>query len=357
LAVFHLLIGLACLTRDGFAKCVNEGMWGPKMIMVGIMFIGSFFIKNSFFISWSRWAMWISGVYLFVQMVSVIDAMYLWAEFWAKKFDDGNKCYGCLLIFCTLVMYTATGFVAFFSFKYFWIKGCFLNKVILISMVTFVLLFTVLIILKFHPKGSLITSSAISIYGCFLAWTAFLSFPNKSKDKTCNPIITERWSMLAQLSTSLFVGFICTFYWSVSGKASEVMAESGVDKLVDNEGDDKDQEEVELVNGGGEDDDGYGKNRRLIDTVQEGGENDYSAYEDNSYLKFHGFMMLYAVYLCPLFTNWGNTAYSGSGGGWNYGDQNSMAPYVIKLLIYVLSLLLYLWTIVAPQVLTNRSFE
>jgi len=325
------------------------------MIMVGGMFIGSFFIKNSFFIAWSRYAMWISAAYLFVQMVSIIDAMYLWAEFWAKKFDDGNKCYGCLLIFVTLVMYTATGFIVFYSFKFFWVHGCFFNKVILIVVASCVVIFTVLIIAKFHPKGSLITSGAISLYGTFLAWTAFLSYPNKSEDKTCNPIIKEKWSMMLQMATSLLVAFICTFYWSVSGKASTTMQESGVDKLVDNESDDVDQEEVELQNGGDDNDDHYVKNQRLIDKVEEGGENDYSSYEDNSYLKFHAFMMLYAIYLCPLFTNWGNTAYNGK--GWDYGDQNSMSPFVIKMLICVLSLFLYLWTIVAPQVLTERNFE
>lgn len=354
LVVLHFLIGLSCLTRDGFSKCMNEGMWGLKMLFVGLLFCLSFFIKNHTFIVYSRWALYLSSIYLFVQMVSIIDAMYLWAEFWAKKFDDGNTCYGCLLIFVTLLMYTGTGFILYYSYKLFWISGCFWNMATLIIMTVFVVLFTVLILLKFHPKGSLITSGSISLYGVFLAWTAFISYPN-NKDKSatqCNPVVSERWSMLLQLGTSLLVAFICTFYWSISGGSSSTMKESGVDQLVNDEGDDADQEECETERS----EDKPAKNERLLDTVEEGDKNDYSAYEDNSYLKFHMFMLLYSIYLCPLFTNWGNTNYSDKK-GWDYGDSDKSAPFAIKLTITFMSMLLYLWTIIAPQVLTTREFD
>jgi hypothetical protein len=132
-------------------------------------------------------------------MVSLIDAFYLWAEFWAKKFDEGNKCYGCLLIFVTLVMYTGTGFILYWSFKTFWVDGCGMNKFMLILMSILPILFTVLIVLKFHPKGSLITSGSISIYGVFLIWTAFVSFPDKKADTEakCNPVLGAKASMYA----------------------------------------------------------------------------------------------------------------------------------------------------------------
>ena len=127
------------------------------MIFVTALFIGFFFIKNTFFLNYARVATWLGGVYLFLQMVSIIDAMYLWAEYWAKKFSDGNTCYGCLLIFAAVGMYTATGFIVFNSFRFFWIAGCGLNKFMLILLCLFLVAFPVLILLKFHPKGSLIT--------------------------------------------------------------------------------------------------------------------------------------------------------------------------------------------------------
>lgn len=297
--MFHFLIALSTLTRDGFSKCVNEGLWGPKMIFVGIMWLGSFFIPNQFFYKYAKYAVYIAGLYLFVQMVSLIDAFYLWAEFWAKKFNDGNTCYGCLLIFVSLVMYLGTGYIMFHSYSIFWIAGCTLNKTLLIVMTILPITFTVLIILKFHPSGSLITCGGISIYGTFLVWTAFISFPNRKSDVTCNPVIGSTLSMYLQLATGLVVALICTFYWSLSSKSSQALEEAGVEAIIAEP--EEDEEEIEKENEKAE------KTERLIDTVTEGGDNDFTAYEDGSYMKFHIFMMLFAVYITPLFTNWGNT--------------------------------------------------
>ena len=327
------------------------------MFFIAGMFFVSLFIPNSVWINYSRWAIYLSFVYLFVQMVSVIDAFYLWAEFWAKKYSDGNTCYGCLLIFVSICLYLGTGLIVFYSFKFFWIPGCWGNKALLLTMPLFVIAFTTLVLLRFHPTGSLITSGAISLYGTFLAWNAFLSYPNAKTGTACNPIIANEWSMWVQLSTSLAVAFICTFYWSVSGKSSKTMSGAGVDHIINDEGDDADEEEVlELNEEAKRNAESEGGNvPRLIDKVEEGGKNDYSAYEDNSYLKFHGFMLLYGIYLSPLFTNWGNTTFE-KGGGYNYGDSNQSAPFYIKILIYICSMLLYLWTLIAPKVLTGRDF-
>jgi len=65
-------------------------------------------------------------------------------------------------------------------------------------------------------------------------------------------------------------------------------------------------------------------------------------------------MLLYSIYLSPLFTNWGNMQYQSD--GWTYGDENRWGPYLIKVTITVVSVLLYLWTIVAPRILTDREF-
>jgi hypothetical protein len=318
------------------------------MIFVGIMWLGSFFIPNSFFIVYAQWAIYLAGIYLFVQMVSLIDAFYLWAEFWTKKFDDGNTCYGCLMIFFTLLMYTGTGYILFYSYKIFWISGCFTNKILLIIMTILPIVFTTLVLLRFHPNGSVITSGGISIYGTFLIWTAFISFPNKKANLKCNPVIGSSVSMYIQLASGLIVALICTFYWSLSSKPSKAITEAGVEAIVAEP--EEDEEEIERENEANEE-----KQVRLIDSVQEGGENDYSAYEDGSYLKFHVFMMLFAVYITPLFTNWGNTQYNKQ--GWEYGDQNKWGPFAIKATITIGSMLLYLWTIVAPQILTNREFD
>jgi serine incorporator 1/3 len=267
------------------------------MLFVGILWLGSFYIPNGFFVIYSKWAVYLAGIYLLVQIISLIDAFYLWAEFWAKKFDSGNQCYGCLLIFVTIVMYLFTGYILYYSFSHFWAAGCTTNKIMLVLMTLFPIIYTSLLVLKIHPSGSLITSGAISLYGTFLIWTAFISFPNKQAGITCNPVIGNALSMYLQLGTGLLVGLVCTFYWSLSTSASSGYTKAGVQAVV--------SEPEEILKP--EEEPKTYKQERLIDPVQNNIQEDFTAYEDGSYVKFHIFMMLFSFYISPLFTNWGNT--------------------------------------------------
>jgi len=353
LAVFHLVIGLSCLTRDGFAKCMNEGAWGFKLVMVALMWIGTLFIKNEYFIHYSEFALYASGIYLFVQMVSVVDAMYLWAEYWAQKYDDGNTCYGVLMIFAALGLYGGLGYLIYFSFTMFWVSGCWGNYIILVAVPFFAIAFIVLTILKFHPKGSILTAGAISFYGMFMAWTALISNPYKQ----CNRVINGDMSMIAQVISSFAVGFLCTIYWSLSYKPSGAFKDAGIDKTqVNNDIDEEEEEKIleaeekdrDLKKEGGE----TGVKGNLIDNRDE--PNAYWAYQDNSYIKFHFVMLLFSIYLSPVFSNWGNATINGS--NYTYGD-NLHAPFYIKIAICFGGLLLYTWTIVAPKILTEREFD
>lgn len=141
------------MTRDGFSKFINEGSWGLKIFIILGLWIGTLFIKNEYFVYFSRFAQYASALYLFVQMVSIVDALYLWAEYWAEKYDNGNTCYGVLMVAFMFIVYALSITIMVYSFKYFWLEGCYGNKAILISLPIFLVLFTVLIILKFHPKG------------------------------------------------------------------------------------------------------------------------------------------------------------------------------------------------------------
>ena len=133
------------------------------------------FVSNSFFIPYAKASMYFGGVFLIVQAVSQIDAFYLWAEFWANKFDEGNNSYGCLLIFTILMIYVTTRYFIYSGLANFSISGCYGNLIILIIALVCTVAFIVLIILRFHPKGSIITSGAISIF-----WSiSFLVFPDK----------------------------------------------------------------------------------------------------------------------------------------------------------------------------------
>ena len=335
---------LCCLTRDGFSKCVNEGLWFLKIIAVLLGFVGSLFLPNSLFMIYAKIAVWLSGVYLFAQMVSIIDGVYLWAEFWASKFDEGNTCYGCLLIFCSLLMYLATGYLLYLSYDQFWVSGCWLNKTILLIITIMVIAYVVLIVLKFHPNGSIITSGAISLYAVYLGWSSFLSDTNAH----CNPWKFKQYGMILQILGSVFFGFVCTMYWSLSSTPSQSFAQAGVPNLNHEEYQEKEEDFEEDRS---EDNSQQSGKEVMLD--RRGSSDPYVAYQDNSYIKFHAFMMLFAIYISPVFSNWGHANISD--GHWDYGDD-SWAPKWIKFFITFGSLVLYLWTIIAPQIFPDRDF-
>lgn len=102
-AIFHLVVLLCCLTRDAFAKCVNEGCWFVKALIIFAGFIVTLYIPNEFFRYYAELTNYGGFAFLLVQSVSLIDFLYLWAEFWAEKYNRGNGCYGTLLILISLI--------------------------------------------------------------------------------------------------------------------------------------------------------------------------------------------------------------------------------------------------------------
>lgn len=233
--------------------------------------------------------------------------MYLVAEFWAKKYDEGNTCYGVIMIGTMIGIYGSLGFLLYVGFKYYWLSGCYSNKIILLIMPLFAIVFTVLVLLRFHPKGSVITAGSISLYGAYMAWSALLSNPYTECqiDSAINNNI-----LWIQLFSNLLVGFGCTIYWALSHTASGAYKEAAVNTIaVNNEQEVDEEEEKELLEAEEKERNDEIQRRKsngiqgnLIDKRTKRSE--YWAYEDSTYLKFHLFMALFAIYLCPVFSNW-----------------------------------------------------
>lgn len=141
-------------------------------------------------------------------------------------------------------------------------------------------------------------------------------------------------------------------YWSVTHKPSEAVKDAAINQVaneIDEEEEEKilDEEEIEREEKKQE----TNLSGNLMDKDASVGK--YWAYEDNGYIKFHFFMMLFAIYLSPVFSNWGNSTVNGS--TWNYGNEMT-SPFYIKLATCFGGMFLYLWTVIAPVVLTEREF-
>jgi serine incorporator 1/3 len=65
-------------------------------------------------------------------------------------------------------------------------------------------------------------------------------------------------------------------------------------------------------------------------------------------------MIVTSCYMCCLITNWGEPAFDES-------IINSYKPsktsYWVKIIISYIASILYIWTLIAPKILTNRKFD
>ena len=185
---------LCCLTRDRFAKAVNEGLWLIKMLLVPAMIYGTMYLPNSIFTVYGQLAVFGSFIYLFVQNLSIVDASYLVGVFWADKFhDEENTCYAVIMLLYTILVYALSGLFFYKIILDFLNTGCYFSYVVIGSLAFFALVYLLLVVVfKLNDRSSVVTSGSVTLLLSFLAWNALLSYPNKS----CNKDLNSSFSMM-----------------------------------------------------------------------------------------------------------------------------------------------------------------
>uniref|UniRef100_A0A8C0TR75 Serine incorporator 3 n=1 Tax=Canis lupus familiaris TaxID=9615 RepID=A0A8C0TR75_CANLF len=241
--------------------------------------------------------------------------------------------------------------------------GCTENKFFI--SINLILCFVVSII-SIHPKiqehqprSGLLQSSLITLYTMYLTWSAMSNEP----DRSCNPGL---WTIVTHMtaptlapgnSTAIvptsappskgghfidlenFIGLtgfvLCLLYSSIRTSNNSQVSKltlSGSDSVILRD---------TAANGGSDEEDG--QPRRAVDNEKEG--------VQYSYFLFHFMLSLASLYIMMTLTSW----YSPDA---EFQSMTSKWPAVwVKISSSWVCLLLYVWTLVAPLVLTNRDFS
>ena len=194
------------------------------MIIIVAAFIGSLFIPNGFFTAYSVVTNIASGIYLIAQSISLIDFSYLWAEYWGAKFNEGKKQFGVFLIIAAIILYVGTGFMLWGMVWGFGNGNCWGQWTWLIVNMVLPVLWTILILTKMNPHGSIITSGSISIVVTYMGWSSLVA----DTDKTCNPNADSQMYMILQILGSFGLMIFLCFYHSVIGRRSVAYQESKI---------------------------------------------------------------------------------------------------------------------------------
>ncbi|XP_061687306.1 serine incorporator 1 isoform X2 [Syngnathoides biaculeatus] len=369
-------IGLSVLminiknSRDPRAT-IHNGFWFFKIIVLVAITAGAFYIPDGNF-TYACFVMGTAASFFFIviQLVLLVDFAHSWNESWLEKMENGNsRGWYAALVVVTVINYILS-LIAVVLFFIFYTKpdDCFINKFFISFNTFFCFGASVISVLgkvqEFHPRSGLLQSSIITLYATFLTWSAMSNEPVQ----TCNPSLlsiihhiavpifappeienqtavviigTEEpiptspylhwWDAQSIVGLAIFV--LCIIFSSIrSSRTSQVNKLTMASK----------DSAILAEDGSVDSSEKASRQRRVKDNEQ-----DLVQY---SYSFFHFMLFLASLYIMMTLTNW----YSPNA---DYTITSKWPTVWVKITCSWLCVTLYIWTLVAPMILTNRDFN
>jgi len=300
MSVWFVVLALATLCSHRF----HTGLWGIKLVSLATLVTGFFFIPIAGQYGYVEAARIISAVFLVSQIVAFIDAAYHWnAYFVDKAFGDqeDRRWTTAILAICFSFVATIVVSVAMMYVNY---SHCARQSVFITATVVLILASTVLQLNSHDTDSSLLTSCIVGAYVVYLCWSAV------SSDE-CNPgVRTDEQLALACVVSA------CSLAWTCYSAGTRKWVHE--DALPNDE-------------------------RVLLNELEpEDGEEEP---EPPNMAWFHLVMATGSVYMSMLLTNWGTAS-----------GHKSEAQMWVSIVSQWVSLLLYVWTLVAPRFCPSREF-
>ncbi|KAI9541083.1 Serine incorporator 3 [Dissostichus eleginoides] len=360
-------------SRDPRAA-IHNGFWFFKFAALVAVTVGAFYIPDGPF-TYTWFVVGSGGAFCFIliQLVLLVDFAHSWNESWLEKMETGSsRCWYAALLVVTLINYIMS-FTAVVLFFIFYTKpdGCSINKFFISFNILICLVASFLSVLpkvqESQTRSGLLQSSIITLYTMYLTCSAMSNEP----DRECNPSLLSLFQQIAvptlaplemenqtavlilgpdteepvltspylpwwdaQSIVGLAIFVLCILYSSIrSSSTSQVNKLTMASKdsaILAEEGSSSDLSE-----------EAPGP-RRVEDN-----ERDLVQY---SYSFFHFMLFLASLYIMMTLTNW----YSPDA---DYTVTSSWPAVWVKITSSWVCLALYVWTLVAPMILTNRDFS
>ncbi|GAB1204946.1 hypothetical protein APSETT445_003611 [Aspergillus pseudonomiae] len=212
LGLFHLVLAVFLLgvrsSKDGRAVLQN-GFWGPKIILWIAFVVMSFFIPQSFFFVYGRYIAFICAMlFLLLGLILLVDLAHSWAEICLQKIEDSDsRIWRGLLIGSTIGMYIASIVMTVLMYVFFARGNCTMNQAaITVNLVVFLIISFVSIqpiVQESNPRAGLAQAAMVTVYCTYLTMSAVSMEPD---DRQCNPLVRARGTRTA----SIVVGAILT---------------------------------------------------------------------------------------------------------------------------------------------------
>ncbi|XP_012139121.1 serine incorporator TMS1 isoform X3 [Megachile rotundata] len=337
---------------------IQNGFWAIKYLLIIGGIIGAFFIpETSFGVTWMYFGMIGGFLFIIIQLILIVDFAHSWADAWVGNYEETeSKGWYAALLGATLFNYAVsiTGIVLLYVY-FTHADSCELNK----FFISFNLILCVItsaisilpIVQEHYPRSGLLQSSIVSLYVVYLTWSGISNNP----ERTCNPGFLQlisgndpdaqnRVAFDKESIIGLIIWFSCVLYSSLrtASKSSKITMSENV--LVKDNGAVRNTEDQNLIDNGGRNPDSEaGNEAKVWDNEEESVAYNWSF--------FHLMFALATLYVMMTLTNW----YKPNS---NLDTLNSnVASMWVKIISSWMCLGLYVWSLIAPAVLTNRDFS
>ncbi|CAG8540051.1 11950_t:CDS:2 [Funneliformis caledonium] len=311
LSLFHLFLGLLVVgvydTRDKRAS-IQNGWWGPKILLWITFVIISFFIPNGFFIFWGNYIALIGAtLFILVGLVLLVDFAHTWSERCIENWENNDERWKYILIGSTISMFIGSIVLTGIMYGFFAGHGCGLNQ----FFITFNLILCLIVIglcispavQEANSRSGLSQASMVVIYCTYVILSAVVNEPD---DNLCNPLKRSRGTR----TTTIVIGALFTFL-AIAYSTSRAATQGA-----------------------------------LIT------KSDYHPLNTASAVPLMMNQPDAAMYVAMLLTNWNDVTTTGSDKLIIIG-QSYIAVWV-KVISSWICLLLYSWTLVGPVLLPDR---
>ena len=133
LGLFHCVMAVMLLgvnsSKDKRAP-IQNGFWGPKIIVWLGLIVASFFIPNRFFEVWGNYVALVGAIlFLLLGLVLLVDLAHTFAEYCIEKIEDTESgLWRGILIGSTLSMYLGSIAMTIVMYIFFARSGCSMNQ-------------------------------------------------------------------------------------------------------------------------------------------------------------------------------------------------------------------------------------
>jgi hypothetical protein len=342
LTVTHLLYAVLMIgvnSSKDFRSTLQNGWWGLKLLGLVVFMVLSFLIPNPFFKYWGWFSMFGSVLFVFVQLVMLIDFAHSWSESWIRKHEDSegeSKFWFWALLTVTIVLFAAT--VAMDIVMYiFMCHDCDRNVVFITLNLLAALLYT---FGSIHPsvqqannyRSGLLQAAVVACFTTYLVFSAIMSEP-ASWD--CNP-----WSEGASNRTSTIIGAVFVI---VAVIYSAFNTSRSSDSWIQPE---TSEESKPLVKPEAE------EGAAADTSAAAAGDDEAVSY---NYTLFHVAFAAGAMYVGMLLTSWKIITDDAHAEATKV--DSSVVSVWLKIVSGWITICLYAWTIIAPIVLPNRDWN